>query len=159
MNKLEAQYGWLASPQAFVGLKHEDDKMIVCDRAGVVFVFNFHTHKSFTDFRVGVPQAGCYTPVLSSDLPRYGGHNRVQLSSEHFSEPNPWHNRPHSILVRLSSPAIKKTGACRARATMSEVRGRNTDVLDLHATRQLPRCTAKICYRCMFPVARPLSLV
>ena len=36
----------------FVSWKHEDDKVIVFERAGLVFVFNFHTHKSFSDYKV-----------------------------------------------------------------------------------------------------------
>ncbi len=51
---LEAKYGWLAADPAYVSCKHEDDKVIVFERAGLVFAFNFHTSKSFTDYRVGL---------------------------------------------------------------------------------------------------------
>ena len=33
---------------------------MVFERAGVVFVFNFHTSKSFSDYRIGVDQPGKY---------------------------------------------------------------------------------------------------
>ena len=38
--------------------KHEDDKVIVYERAHLVFIFNFHPRTSFTDYTVGVDQPG-----------------------------------------------------------------------------------------------------
>jgi len=46
--------------QAYVSRKHEDDKVIVFERAGVVFVFNFNPSKSFTDYKIGVQVDGVY---------------------------------------------------------------------------------------------------
>lgn len=43
MQHLEEKYGWLASPQAYISLKHEGDKVIVFERAGLLWIFNFHT--------------------------------------------------------------------------------------------------------------------
>jgi len=40
MNHLEDKYKWLQAPQAYVSLKNESDKVIVFERAGLVFVFN-----------------------------------------------------------------------------------------------------------------------
>jgi 1,4-alpha-glucan branching enzyme len=40
MNNLETVYKWLSSPQAYVSLKHEGDKMLVFERAGLLFIFN-----------------------------------------------------------------------------------------------------------------------
>ena len=47
-----------ACPQAYVSCKHEDDKVIVHDRAGLVFAFNFHASKSFTGYKVSPPRWG-----------------------------------------------------------------------------------------------------
>lgn len=47
-------------PQAFVSAKHGEDKVIVFDRAHVVFVFNFHPSQSFQDYRVAVELPGKY---------------------------------------------------------------------------------------------------
>jgi 1,4-alpha-glucan branching enzyme len=49
---LEEKYGWLASDPAYVSCKHEDDKTIIFERAGLIFAFNFHTSKSYTDYKV-----------------------------------------------------------------------------------------------------------
>jgi hypothetical protein len=35
-----------------VSCKHEDDKTIIFERAGLIFAFNFHTSKSYTDYKV-----------------------------------------------------------------------------------------------------------
>ena len=86
MHKVEERYSWLASRDDFISLKvglqcavctcvlkvvvvlmryvlystvqHEGDKMIVFDKAGLVFVFNFHHTNSFTDYMIGVPVKG-----------------------------------------------------------------------------------------------------
>lgn len=46
--------------QAYVSCHHEDDKMIVFERGSLLWVFNFHSTKSFADYRVGVSIAGKY---------------------------------------------------------------------------------------------------
>lgn len=53
MNTIEAKFGWLQSDPAYVSWKHEGDKIIAFERAGLLFVFNFHMDRSFTDYRVG----------------------------------------------------------------------------------------------------------
>lgn len=41
-----------------ITLQHEGDKVIVYEKAGLVFVFNFHPTKSYADYKIGVPRAG-----------------------------------------------------------------------------------------------------
>ena len=100
MNHLEEKYGWLAAPQAYVSLKHEVDKVLVYERAGLLFVFNFHPTTSFTDYRVGVEEAGEYHIVLSSDEPRFGGFDNIKLDSKFFTTPMEWNNRKNWVQVR-----------------------------------------------------------
>jgi 1,4-alpha-glucan branching enzyme len=45
MNNLESQYKWLQAPQAYVSLKHEGDKVIVFERAGLLFIFNCESYE------------------------------------------------------------------------------------------------------------------
>lgn len=42
MQHLEAKHHWLGAPQAYISLKNEADKTIVFERAGLLFIFNFH---------------------------------------------------------------------------------------------------------------------
>ena len=53
MQHLEDKYKWLDSPQAYISLKHEADKLIVFERGNLLWIFNFHPSKSFSDNRVG----------------------------------------------------------------------------------------------------------
>lgn len=93
MNHTEARYGWLNSPQAYVSLKHEVDKMIVFERAGLLFAFNFHPTQSFSDYRIGVEEPGEYTVVLTSDEKRFGGFDNVTLGGSYFTTPMEWNGR------------------------------------------------------------------
>ena len=53
----------------------EETKVLAWLRAGLVFVFNFHPNRSFTDYRI--PAApGTYRTVLDTDRRTYGGFNR-----------------------------------------------------------------------------------
>lgn len=53
MNTTEAEYRWLDANPAYVSRKHEGDKIIAFERGGLLFVFNFHPDRSFTDYRIG----------------------------------------------------------------------------------------------------------
>lgn len=46
--------------QAYVSLKHEDDKVIAFERAGLLFVIGLHPCKSFTDYQLGIDVPGEY---------------------------------------------------------------------------------------------------
>lgn len=54
--------------KAYVSCKHEGDKVIAFERAGLLFVFNFHPYQSFTDYRIGVDVAGDYKVWYSYSL-------------------------------------------------------------------------------------------
>ena len=56
MQHLEEKFKWLSSSSMYISLKHESDKMIVFERAGLIFIFNFNPTQSFADYRIGVPQ-------------------------------------------------------------------------------------------------------
>ncbi|OXU18210.1 hypothetical protein TSAR_003085 [Trichomalopsis sarcophagae] len=99
VNSLEEKYGWLHSNPAYVSWKHEDDKIIAFERAGLVFVFNFHPSKSFADYPVGVDRAGTYKVILSSDDTEYGGENRIDSKVSHFTKPEPFANRANRMFV------------------------------------------------------------
>lgn len=103
MNHLEEQYGWLSSPQLYISLKHEGDKVIVYERAGLLFIFNFHPSKSFTDYRVGVDIPGEYSAILSSDEKRFGGFENVSLDVKYSTTPVEWNNRKNWLQVYIPS--------------------------------------------------------
>ncbi|KAI8096943.1 1,4-alpha-glucan-branching enzyme GBE1 [Halteromyces radiatus] len=101
MQLTEEKYGWLHSSQAYVSRKHEGDKVIVFERAGVIFLFNFHPTQSYTDYRVGTGFSGKYKVVLNSDDKQYLGHGRVDPKCEYFTTSGDWDNRSNWIQVYL----------------------------------------------------------
>ncbi|XP_034834814.1 1,4-alpha-glucan-branching enzyme isoform X1 [Maniola hyperantus] len=102
MNALEDKYGWLRSNPAYVSCKHDGDKVIAFERAGLLFVFNFHPAQSFTDYRVGVDVSGKYQAVLCTDSKKYGGFGRVEPDNEfHHTQNMPWSNRNDSLQIYI----------------------------------------------------------
>ncbi|MCC3155572.1 alpha amylase C-terminal domain-containing protein [Hymenobacter sp. BT770] len=62
-------------------LKHdEENKVLVFERAGLVFVVNFHVENSLVDYRFWVTKEGKYHVILSSDNSRFGGFDRPDES-------------------------------------------------------------------------------
>ncbi|PFH51282.1 glycoside hydrolase family 13 protein [Amanita thiersii Skay4041] len=103
MNHLALKYQWLEAPQAYVSLKHEVDKVLVYERGGLLFIFNFHPTSSFTDYRVGVDEPGKYRIVLSSDEKRFGGFDNVMLDGSFFTTPMEWNGRKNWLEVYIPS--------------------------------------------------------
>lgn len=58
MNALEEKHHFLSRGNAYVSWKHDHDKVVVFERAGIVFVFNFHPNKSFPGYKIGVHDGG-----------------------------------------------------------------------------------------------------
>ncbi|GAA5882786.1 hypothetical protein JCM16303_002455 [Sporobolomyces ruberrimus] len=107
MNLLEDQFQWLSSPQAYVSLKNERDKVCVFERGNLLFVFNFHPTESFTDYRVGTDWGGKYKVVLSSDDKYFGGHDRIDKSVEHFTTPMEWNGRKNWLQLYVPSRTVQ----------------------------------------------------
>lgn len=103
MNLTEQQYGWLSADPAHVSMKHEGDKVIAFERAGLVCVFNFHASQSFTDYRVGVDIPGGCRVVLSTDDELFGGMRRIDKKVTHLTDPLGYANRRNFIQVYIPS--------------------------------------------------------
>jgi 1,4-alpha-glucan branching enzyme len=101
MQWTEEKYGWLHSPQAYISLKNDEDKVLVFERAGLLWVFNWHPTKSYTDYRVGVEEAGTYKIILDSDDPLFGGFGRNVKETRFFTTDFAWNNRKNFIQVYL----------------------------------------------------------
>ena len=75
------------------------DKMIVFERAGLLFIFNFHPTQSYTDYRVGVEEPGEYHIALSSDENQYGGFDNIAWDTKYFTTPMEWNGRKNWLHV------------------------------------------------------------
>ena len=58
--------------------------VIAYERAGLLFVFNFHPSNSYTDYGLAV-DAGKYNTLLCSDQPEFGGFGRFDTGIVHRS--------------------------------------------------------------------------
>jgi len=99
MNLLEEKYKWLASPQAYVYLKHERDKVITFERGGLYWIFNFHPNMSYVDYRFGISIPGKYKIVLDTDSNCFGGHGRITANTGYFTSPTECHGAKHSFMA------------------------------------------------------------
>ena len=80
MIHLTHDYKLLASNNTDLLWVHNDDKIIVIKRAGLIFAFNFHPDKSFPDYPIPTTKLGEYQIVLDSDSEENGGHQRINTS-------------------------------------------------------------------------------
>ena len=89
----------------FTFLAHYYFQVIVFERAGLVFCFNFHPSKSLPDYRVGVDVAGEYQIVLDTDWAELGGHGirDRQATSHTDNNSKGWHGRRTEMMVYLPS--------------------------------------------------------
>lgn len=101
MQHTEEKYGWLRSAQAYVSLKNETDKVLVFERAGLLWVFNFHPTKSFTDYRVGVEEAGTYRIVIDTDSREFAGLGRNDPGTRFFTTDFAWNGRKNFTQLYL----------------------------------------------------------
>jgi 1,4-alpha-glucan branching enzyme len=63
---------------------HEANKIIAFERKNLIFVFNFHTFRSFSDYLLDAPP-GEYQMVLDSDQTQFGGQDRLKRDQVHFT--------------------------------------------------------------------------
>jgi 1,4-alpha-glucan branching enzyme len=101
MQLLEEKYGWLHSPQAYISLKNESDKVLVFERAGLLWIFNFNPTQSFADYRVGVEKAATYRIALDTDNSAFDGLGRNQKETRFFTTDLPWNGRPNFLHVYI----------------------------------------------------------
>lgn len=87
----------------FLTLSHEEDKLIVFEKGPVMFIFNFHTSKSFEDYRVGTLWGSDHMILLDTDKAELGGHGRLNSGylQRYVPRRGQWQDRPNSISLYL----------------------------------------------------------
>ena len=68
-----------------IKLLHEDsaNKIIIFQRANLIFIFNFHPQQSYLNYQFHAPP-GKYHMLLDSDAIKYGGHGRLIPKQTHL---------------------------------------------------------------------------
>jgi 1,4-alpha-glucan branching enzyme len=82
--------------------EQNDDKIIAFERAGLLFIFNFHPTNSYVDYHIQI-SPGKYVMIFSSDDEAYGGHGRLAPDQEHFTLPK---NGKHFTSLYLPSRTV-----------------------------------------------------
>jgi len=70
----------LATPPAQLLHLDHDSKILVAERANLIFVFNFSVASSCADYAIRVPGTESRELLLDSDAVAFGGHGRVDSS-------------------------------------------------------------------------------
>ncbi|XP_024981033.1 1,4-alpha-glucan-branching enzyme 2-2, chloroplastic/amyloplastic-like isoform X1 [Cynara cardunculus var. scolymus] len=99
MQHLEEAHKFMTSTHQYISRKHEGERVIIFEREDLVFVFNFHWHNSYSDYRVGCLKPGKYKIALDSDDPLFGGFGRLDHDAEFFTFEGSHDNRPRSFMV------------------------------------------------------------
>jgi len=68
----------------------DGDQVVAYQRGEYTFVFNFNGEKSFTDYGI-LADKGAYDTVLTTDRPIYGGFDRIDETTVHFTVQEPKH--------------------------------------------------------------------
>ncbi len=68
---------------------HQGDKVLMYEKAGLVFAFNFHPTQSFSGYFMPVSEEGEYQAVLSTDDEVFGGQSRVDKEYIYITEKMP----------------------------------------------------------------------
>ncbi|TCO07953.1 alpha amylase C-terminal domain-containing protein [Natronoflexus pectinivorans] len=89
-------------PEIYLKMDNETDQVLAFERGSLLFVFNFNPSVSYTDYGIPV-YPGKFRIVLSADNPEYGGFDRVDERTIHFSQPVPLNKSHHQ--VKLYIPA------------------------------------------------------
>ncbi|MBP3428269.1 MAG: alpha amylase C-terminal domain-containing protein [Clostridia bacterium] len=80
MVRLVKQYSVLQGGYANSLRQHEQDQILVFEKAGCIFAFNFHPNNSQTGLFIPVNDLGEYEVVLSTDDKEFGGYESIDKS-------------------------------------------------------------------------------
>ena len=96
----------LEQAEIYLLREHSDEKLLVFERAGLIFVFNFHPTRSYSDYHLplkpGTQGLRAYRMILDSDAQQYGGLGRLVPGQEHLTfHPRPGQAEPPVLSVYI----------------------------------------------------------
>lgn len=95
----------------------QGDLVIAYERAGLLFVFNFHPSRSYTGYGLAV-DAGKFKPILSTDQPEFGGFGRFDTTQTYRSVMERSFGLKHNLKLYLPS----RTGIILQRQAIPRIR-------------------------------------
>ncbi len=91
----------------------DGNKILVWERNGLIFCFNFHPDRSVCDYPVEL-YPGCYRIVLNSDSPEFGGFGMIDPEQRYFTCPVP-------VAPGMTCQSIKLYLPCRCALVLKKV--------------------------------------
>jgi 1,4-alpha-glucan branching enzyme len=79
MMKIDEQFHLLEAEWPSKQYEHVDDKLLVFERAGLIFVFNFDPNRSYEGRNIPC-SSGQYSILLTTDSASFGGFDRIDES-------------------------------------------------------------------------------
>lgn len=77
MIKFAKDYSILEDPKAYNMWTHQQDMVLVYEKSGLTFAFNFNPTRSFSGYFVPVGSAGKYQVIFNTDESGFGGQDRI----------------------------------------------------------------------------------
>ena len=119
MIKMVSKYRLMSSDFAQQLNIDEDNKTIVYERNGLIFLFNWHVNNSIMDYKFPVPDSGEYRIILNSDNISFGGHGRIDEKISYITKLNEEtgqhilsvYNTNRSAVVFMRHPSFVRAGA------------------------------------------------
>ena len=81
MIHLDTKYSILGDSFQYVRTTHEADQILIYQRGGLLFVFNFNPTKSFQQYPITMSLCKNAKVLMSTDDHQFGGHGRVSHHS------------------------------------------------------------------------------
>jgi len=101
LQRLDQTFGVADDPFIEQLLLHEGDKVIAYRRGPLVFVFNFDPSRSFTGYRIPMPDPADYEVVLDTDWQEFEGHGRNARNMVYPKQEYAMYSRDQSIQIYL----------------------------------------------------------
>ncbi len=83
MINLHNDFNFLSNSYIYRIVDNNADKVIAFARGDLLFIFNFHPTRSYTDY--GIPFRGKFRIILDSDNPEFGGYDRIDRRTVYLS--------------------------------------------------------------------------
>ena len=103
MNQYESVLGLMRAEHQYLTFSHEEDKLIVYEKGAALFIFNFHTSKSYENYKVGTEWGTDHILLFDTDQEGLGGHGRLNsgYSQRYVPKRGPWQNRARYVNLYL----------------------------------------------------------
>jgi 1,4-alpha-glucan branching enzyme len=105
MNHTEMKFNYMESEHQYVSLNNDEDKVIVYEKGDLLFIFNFHGNKSYSDYDIGTFWKSDHFILFDSDEERFDGHRRLDDAHGKWIKPvaRKTNERPYTLRLYLPS--------------------------------------------------------